>query len=90
MLAKKNEQDLTEAIRGPVGVFALAIIVIAAAIAVAENFAPGTVDAPDTKPIFGSFFTDFIGEVIFYIRWAAYIAIIAGGIMIGVTLRVSK
>ncbi len=89
MLAKKNEQDLTDAIRGPIGTFGLAIIVIAAALAIADGFAPTADDAPDEKPLFGSFFTDAINEGIFYLRWIIYIAILAGGVMIGLTLRIS-
>ena len=89
MLAKRNEQDLTDAIRGPIGSFGIAIFVIAAALAVADSFAPTIDDSPDAKPLFGSFFTDAIDEAIYYIKWGIYFAIIVGGLMIAITLRLA-
>ena len=89
MLAKRSEQDLTEAIRGPIGVFGLGIMIIASSIAIADSFAPSADDAPDEKPLFGSFFTDAIEEGIYYLQWIVYFAIVVGGIMIGATLRLA-
>lgn len=87
MLAKQKEQYMTEVIRGPVMIFGLAIAIIAAAVAMADAFAPGADNAPDEKPLFGGFFTDAIAEVVFYIRWIIYLTIMAGGVMVGLSLR---
>ena len=89
MLAKKNEQDLTEAIRGPIGIMGLALVIIAGTLAVADNFKPDVGDAPadGDRKLFGTYLTSIINEVMYYAKWGVYLAILFGGLMIGITLR---
>ncbi len=88
MLGKSKEADINEILRGPVMVAAMAILVIGATFALAENYIPKESDKPDKTAIFGTFMIDAIDEVVFYIKWGGYLAIIAGGIMVGVQLRI--
>ncbi len=89
MLARSKEQDMVESIRGPVGLAAIAIILIAGGFAVAEEmFAPDADEAPDEKPLFGDFIVNTVDEIVYYLKWAAYLAVIGGVIMIGTSLRI--
>ena len=87
MLARSKEQDLTDAFRGPIGAFGLGIVVIAAALAVADTFVPDADELPDERPLFGNFFTSAIDEGVYYLKWVSYVSIAVGGIMVGVSLR---
>ena len=90
MLANSKEQNLQDVIRGPVGVAGIAIILIAGCFAIADIYLPGLDDTPDDKPLFGDFLIGAIDEVIYYLRWGVYLAIIGGGLMIGISLRLTN
>ena len=94
MLQKSKGDDLADAFRGPIGLFAIAIIVIAMGLAVAEQFVPSETSIAgldeDDKLLFGNTLLSLLIEVKFYLQWAVYLAIIMGGIMIGVSLRIRR
>ncbi len=90
MIAKNKGDDISDAFRGPVGYFAIALIVIGAASAYANTLGAGddTPTAPD-KPIFG-FITNAINEFRYVLDIVVPVVIIAGAVMIGLTLRLDS
>ena len=88
MLGKSKEADINDIIRGPVMVAAIAILVIGATFALAENYIPTEEETPEKTELFGTFVTDALDEVVFYVKWGGYLAIITGGIMVGIQLRI--
>lgn len=86
MLANKKGEDLAEAIKGPLGYFALGLMLIGGASAYVSFLQEGF-DAPDEKPLFGDFITGITDEVMFYLQLGSVFAILAGALITGLSLR---
>ncbi len=83
MLSRKKGDDIGETLQGPVGILAIAIIIVGGVFAVAAEMDKTTPKAPDKSILFGGFLKDLIVEGKFYAYSLAPLIIIIGGIMTG-------
>ncbi len=99
MLAQNKGDDLTEAIKGPVSQLGLAILIIGGAFAYADYMLeertgnnPNLVGVGNgtKQQLFGNFIVDMANEMLFYLGIIVPIVIIAGGVMVGLTLCQQK
>lgn len=87
MIGKKKGEDINDMLQGPVGILALGIGIISIVLAIAKSMESDAVQ-PDEFILFGGFIQNIIAELMFYAYSLIPLIIVAGGLMVGLALKI--